>query len=48
MFGADRVGWAQQYQVIHQFLNVTDGAAPYAGVTVDGAGNLYGGVSLAA
>jgi uncharacterized repeat protein (TIGR03803 family) len=30
------------YTVIHNFTGGSDGATPYAGVTIDGAGNLYG------
>ena len=33
---------AQTYSVIHNFTAGSDGAVPYAGVTIDRAGNLYG------
>jgi len=33
------------YTVIHNFTGGRDGAAPYSGVTIDGAGNLYGTTS---
>ena len=33
---------AQTYSVIHNFTGGRDGATPDAGVTIDGAGNLYG------
>jgi len=33
---------AQTYSVIHNFTGGNDGAQPVAGLTIDGAGNLYG------
>jgi uncharacterized repeat protein (TIGR03803 family) len=33
---------AQTYQVIHSFTGGADGGNPYAGLTIDKAGNLYG------
>ena len=33
---------AQTYQVIHNFTNGLDGGLPYAGLTMDAAGDLYG------
>ena len=33
---------AQTFRVLHNFSNGADGATPFAGVTMDGAGNLYG------
>ncbi len=33
---------AQTYTVIHSFSGGRDGAAPMAGLTIDGSGNLYG------
>jgi uncharacterized repeat protein (TIGR03803 family) len=33
---------AQNFQVIYSFLGFTDGARPYAGLTIDAGGNLYG------
>lgn len=36
---------AQAFSVIHSFNGVADGATPYAGVTIDRAGNLYGTAS---
>ena len=33
---------AQTYQVLHSFTGYGDGSVPEAGVTLDGAGNLYG------
>ncbi len=33
---------AQTYTILHSFTGGADGGNPYAGVTLDGAGNLYG------
>jgi uncharacterized repeat protein (TIGR03803 family) len=33
---------AQTYTVLHNFTGGADGASPLAGLTIDGAGNLYG------
>jgi len=33
---------AQTYTVLHNFADTVDGAAPWAGLTMDKAGNLYG------
>jgi hypothetical protein len=33
---------AQTLKVIHTFTGKTDGGRPYAGVTIDKSGNLYG------
>jgi uncharacterized repeat protein (TIGR03803 family) len=33
---------AQTFQVIHNFTGGIDGAAPFAGLTIDAAGNFYG------
>ena len=33
---------AQTFSVIHNFTNGPDGGAPYSGLTIDRAGNLYG------
>ena len=33
---------AQTFHVIHTFTSKTDGGKPFAGVTIDSAGNLYG------
>src|SRR5215469_11750183 len=33
---------AQTYTVIHDFTGGGDGEAPYTGLTIDAAGNLYG------
>lgn len=33
---------AQSYTVLHSFAGLGDGSAPYAGLTMDRAGNLYG------
>ena len=33
---------AQTYQVIHNFTGGLDGANPWAGLTIDAGGNLYG------
>ena len=38
---------AQTYSVLYTFTGQNDGAAPMAGVTIDGAGNLYGTTSAA-
>jgi len=37
---------AQTFSVLHSFTGGPDGAHPLAGVTMDGAGNLYGTASL--
>ena len=37
---------AQTYQVLHYFTNGADGREPVAGLSMDGAGNLYGTASL--
>lgn len=39
---------AQTYTVIHNFTGGADGANPYAGVTIDAAGNIYGAASAGA
>ena len=36
------VGWAQTFQVIHNFSGGGDGANPQTGFSIDAAGNLYG------
>ena len=40
--GALQAAQAQTYNVIHNFAEGLDGDEPAAGVTLDGAGNLYG------
>jgi len=35
----------QTFSVLHNFTGGSDGAGPYAGLTLDGAGNLYGTAS---
>jgi uncharacterized repeat protein (TIGR03803 family) len=40
LFGTS--GWAATQTVLHSFGNGTDGAYLYAGLIIDGAGNLYG------
>jgi uncharacterized repeat protein (TIGR03803 family) len=40
--GVDLWGMALTFRVIHNFSGGQDGANPNAGVTMDGAGNLYG------
>ena len=39
---ASQPAQAQTYKVIYNFTGGGDGAQPYAGVTLDKAGNLYG------
>jgi uncharacterized repeat protein (TIGR03803 family) len=39
---AGRYMQAQSFTVLHTFTNVPDGAIPFAGLTIDIAGNLYG------
>ncbi len=36
------VAHAQNFQVIYSFIGFVDGARPYAGLTIDPGGNLYG------
>jgi uncharacterized repeat protein (TIGR03803 family) len=36
------VAYAQTYTVLHNFTGGADGALPFAGLTMDAAGNLYG------
>jgi uncharacterized repeat protein (TIGR03803 family) len=43
-----RLNPAGQLTVLHTFTGVADGAYPYAGVTLDSAGNLYGAASAGA
>src|SRR5271169_3321337 len=40
--GAGEAAQAQTYTVIHNFAEGLDGDEPAAGLTLDGAGNLYG------
>jgi uncharacterized repeat protein (TIGR03803 family) len=40
--GFTRAAQAQTFTVLHNFTGKEDGATPKAGVTMDGAGNLYG------
>ncbi|MGA2905998.1 MAG: choice-of-anchor tandem repeat GloVer-containing protein [Candidatus Korobacteraceae bacterium] len=42
---ASQPAQAQTYTVLHNFTGGGDGANPWAGVTLDGAGNLYGTAS---
>src|SRR5271166_4318041 len=42
---ASQAAQAQTYKVIYNFTGGQDGALPYAGVTMDGGGNLYGTTS---
>jgi uncharacterized repeat protein (TIGR03803 family) len=37
--------WAQTFTLLHAFVGGTDGGAPWAGLVLDGAGNLYGTTS---
>jgi uncharacterized repeat protein (TIGR03803 family) len=37
---------AQTYTVLHAFTGGSDGGNPYAGLTLDGAGNLYGATAF--
>jgi uncharacterized repeat protein (TIGR03803 family) len=37
---------AQTFQIIHNFTDGVDGGGPYAGLTIDTAGNLYGTATL--
>jgi len=39
---ASQPAQAQTYTVLHNFSGGEDGASPYAGVTLDGGGNVYG------
>jgi len=39
------VAYAQTYTVLHNFTGGADGGNPYAGLTIDEAGNLYGTAS---
>ncbi len=39
------VAHAQTYTVLHNFTGGGDGTAPYAGLTMDRGGNLYGTTS---
>jgi uncharacterized repeat protein (TIGR03803 family) len=45
MVAIGQAGQTQTLQVLHAFTGGQDGATPYAGVTMDGAGNLYGTAS---
>jgi uncharacterized repeat protein (TIGR03803 family) len=40
------IAHAQTFTVLHSFTGGSDGGSPYAGVTLDQAGNLYGTTSL--
>ena len=40
--GATQSAQAQTYTVLYTFKGQPDGAIPYAGLLMDGAGNLYG------
>lgn len=42
---APALGLAQTITVLHNFTGGADGAFPYAGLTMDGAGNFYGTAS---
>jgi hypothetical protein len=44
MFGA-QVAQAQTFTVLHNFTGGLDGSSPYAGLSMDGGGNLYGTTS---
>jgi len=39
---AGQLAGAQTFSVIHNFGDATDGVNPFAGLAIDGAGNLYG------
>ncbi len=39
---AAQAAWAQTYSVLHTFYRSSDSGFPYAGLTMDKAGNLYG------
>jgi len=41
-FGSPSRSAAQTFKVIHTFTNGADGGYPYAGLAIDGKGNLYG------
>jgi uncharacterized repeat protein (TIGR03803 family) len=43
---APSVGAASKFETIHTFVGLTDGVYPYAGLTYDSAGNLYGTTKL--
>ena len=45
---ATQAAQAQTFKVLHTFTGGPDGANPYAGLTMDNAGNLYGTPTVAA
>jgi uncharacterized repeat protein (TIGR03803 family) len=46
VIGAAQAVHAQTYSVLHTFTNAPDGSSPFAGLTMDSAGNLYGTTAL--
>ena len=46
LFAGDSVAAGPQYRVLYRFLGSPDGKSPYAGLTTDAAGNLYGTTNM--
>ena len=42
LFASDSFAAGAHYRVLYRFLGTPDGSEPYAGLTMDAAGNLYG------
>jgi hypothetical protein len=43
---APSAGATSKFETIYKFVGLTDGVYPYAGLTYDSAGNLYGTTKL--